>query len=1093
VNLNRCVPRRQLAWGRILLAISLLLAVAAMALYVGSGTRLSQVSSSGPLGNGTSRGPAGPVATALAPAFGKVPLSFEPNLGQSDPRVRFLSRGAGYGLFFTSDETVLALGNGQAASDGVVRMRLVGSNAGAEIQGEDELRARSNYLIGNDPSKWHRNVPQFARVRYRGVYSGVDLVYYGKQGHLEYDFEVAPGADPGKIQLSLAGSKKVALNDAGDLVIKTMAGEVKLHAPVVYQLVESERRPVAGRFVLTAGNRVSFALGRYDPARALVIDPVLTYSSYLGGSGDEGCQQILGTPTPGCPAIAVDPSFNVYVAGATTSANFPVAGTPVQGGLATAPDVFVSKFDPSGTTLVFSTYLGGSGTETTAGIAVDSASDVIVAGTTDSTDFPTLNGFQGTPPASSGKNVFLTQLKPDGSALMYSTYLASTGTDVATGLAIDNKGNAYVTGITTPSGTPDYPTTAGAFQTTPLSTTDPEFFLSMVKPSASGPASLVFSTYFGGGNPATGAAVVGGGVATDTSGNVYITGGTNFQHLGDPATDFPILNAGQPCLNVPEVASPPTPPPTCSSSTNRDAFVAKFNPSAGTGAQLVYSTYLGGSGDDIGYGIAVDAGANAYVTGSTTSSDVFIPTGETPFQSGNGGGLTDAFLARFSNPATNAIVTLSYFSYVGGTGTDVGYAVGVDPAATSTQQARVVGSTTSTDLPHASRSNAGGTDAFMARVDTTASATVNNNSSIYIGGTGTDNGTAVAVDSNTITYVAGDTNSSSPPFPIVGSAFQTALSGTSDVFLSKVGLTSDLAITSVTTSVTTIGAGNPATFTYSLKNNGPDPTPGVTFTADLPASGSGATFTSITPSAGNCGTAIGGKILCALGTLSNGGTATVKVVLTPSTGTTSLISSGTVSVSPSANAPSTDPNVANNSGGASIPVTDFSVTPNPSTQTVVAGNSATYQVQVTPLPTYSNNVSLACSSGLPQGTNCHFSTNPVSLPSTSPVSSTLTISTTARPVTTSTLGSGSSLWYALLLPVSGFAFLGAGASRQRKKLMGLLLGVVLTGGLFQVACGGGSSAQPPTNTGTPAGTYTVTVTGTSGSASHASTVTLVVQ
>jgi uncharacterized protein DUF11/beta-propeller repeat-containing protein len=1091
VKLNGCVPGRRCAWNG-LLAISLLLAVTAMALYLSVGARLSPITASGPWGSGLFSHGAGSRASGTRQilAFGNLPLSFEPNMGQSDPRVKFLSRGAGYGLFLTSDEAVLALRTKLESGNSVVRMKLAGANPAAEAVGADELRARSNYLIGNDPSRWQRNVPQFARVRYREIYAGIDLVYYGNQGRLEYDFEVAPGADPGKIQLHLAGSSDISLDAAGDLVLKTQGGRVTLHAPVVYQMVESERRPVPGRFVLTADHQVSFALGGYDRSRTLVIDPVLTYSSYLGGSGNEGCQQILGTVTPGCPAIAVDPSFNIYVAGPTTSPDFPTAGTPLQGTLATAPDVFVSKFDPTGSALVFSTYLGGSGTETTAGIAVDAASNVLVAGTTDSTNFPTMNGFQDSPPASSGQNVFLTQLKSDGSALLYSTYLAGTGADVATGMAIDNKGNAYVTGVTTPSGTPDFPTTAGAFQTTPLSTTDPEFFLSMVKPSASGAASLVFSTYFGGGNPATGAAVIGGGVATDTNGNVYITGGTNFQHLGDPATDFPILNAGQPCLNVPEVATPPSPPPACPASTNTDAFVAKFNPAAGTGAQLVYSTYLGGSGADAGHGIAVDAGSNAYVTGETTSGDVFVPSGETPFQTGNGGN-TDAFLAKLSNPAANAIVTLSYFSYVGGSGTDKGFAVGVDPSASSTQQARVVGSTTSGDLPHASRSNAGGTDAFMARVDTTASATVNNNSSIYIGGTGTDNGTAVAVDSNTITYVAGDTNSGSA-FPIAGSAFQTALSGASDAFISKVGLTSDLAITGVTTSVTTIGAGNPVTFTYALKNNGPDPTPGVTFTADLPASGSGATFTSISPSTGNCGTATGGKILCSLGTLSNGGTATVAVVLTPSSGATSLISSGTVSVSPSSSAPSTDPNVANNSSGTSVPVTDFSVTPNPSTQTVVAGNSATYQVEVTPLPTYGNKVSLSCSAGLPQGTACNFSTNPVSLPSTTPVSSTLTITTTARPVTTSSLRSGSGLWYALLLPVAGLALVGLGAGRQHRKLMGLLLGLVLGGVLFQAACGGGTST-PPTTGGTPAGTYTVTVTGTSGSASHASTVTLVVQ
>ena len=308
--------------------------------------------------------------------FGQLPLRFEPNQGQTDARVDFLARGAGYGLFLTPDQAVLTL-RSTARSASVVRMELERANPAASATGANQLPGKSNYLIGNNPANWHRNIPQFAQVRYQNIYRGVDLVYYGNQGELEYDFEVAPGADPGQIALRFPGLGKASLDGSGNLVLASGGGEVQLKAPHVYQEFGTEHRPVAGRYALRPDGEVAFDLGAYDRGRALVIDPVLSYSTYLGGSGNEACSVILGMASPpsGCPAVAIDASSNIYLAGSTTSANFPVeppaGSTPAafQTALSTAPDVFVTKLNAAGSAIVFSTYLGGDGVDTSAGVA----------------------------------------------------------------------------------------------------------------------------------------------------------------------------------------------------------------------------------------------------------------------------------------------------------------------------------------------------------------------------------------------------------------------------------------------------------------------------------------------------------------------------------------------------------------------------------------------------------------------------------------------------------------------------------------------------------------------------------------------------
>ena len=998
--------------------------------------------------------------------FANLPLVFESNRGQSDSSVKFLSRGSGYGLFLTENEAVLTLQHSALSTQhsagrvSVVRMALDGADASSQIVGMAPLLGKSNYFIGNDPAKWHRDVPQFAQVRYENVYPGIDLLYYGNQGRVEYDFKVAPGADPNQIALRFHDSEKMVLTSAGDLVLATNAGDVRLKAPRVYQEIGQEHQSVAGRFILRANHRVGFEIGAYDRSRTLIIDPVLTYSTYLGGSGNEGCSAISGAVKSGCPAIAVDSAGNAYVAGTTTSADFPPSGTPYQATLSGAADIFIAKLKSDGSALLFSTYLGGTGTDTSAGVATDSGFNVVVAGTTNSADFPT-NGtnaaFQPTP-LSSGNHVFVSKLDSNGSNLIYSTYLSgSTGADNATGLALDVRGLAYLTGTTTST---DFPTTSGAFQTTSKATN--QFFMSKVDPSLTGSASLVYSTYLGGSAPASGV-TVGGGIAVDTSStspNVLITGGTSF-------TDMPVLNASQ--------------------GTNAggiDAFVAKFIPTNASGTEQIYLTYLGGSGDEIGNGIAVDSGGSAYVTGSTTSTDL-PAAGTGPFQPAYGGGASDAFLVKLNNPASGVSVALTYATYLGGSGTDVGLAVAVD----SLQGARLTGYTDSSNFPTqvpVQASLGGGTDAFATRIDTTATtATAAGHYSTYLGGSGNDRGTGIAVDPQGASYVAGETASSNFPKQ---NPFQSSLSGSSDAFVTKLGSTVNLSIAATATPSPT-GVGNAVSFKYTITNNG-DLTTGITFSDVLP---SGATFVSASTSPGSCGTPTGSPstLTCAIGTLNAGATATVTVVLTP-TVAGSIGNSGTVTVLGS---------TFTATASASATVSDFAISVAPASVTVPAGTPATYQVTVTPTAAFPNSVSLSCTSGLPAATACAFTNNPIPNLNSGAQSRALNINTTARPKPAANLGpapgrsSGTPL-YAAWLPVFGTAILGlkvgGKASRKRLILTGVLLGGFFALILFQAGCGG-SSTTTTTTGGTPAGTYTITVTGTSGSATRTTTVELVVQ
>jgi len=543
-------------------------------------------------------------ADGAARELGRLPLWFEPNQGQAAGQVKYLSRGRGYSLLLAAGEVLV--GSGDAA----LRMRLLGANPAPALIGEEPLPGKSNYFLGKDPARWRTDIPHYAKVRYREVYPGIDIVFYGHQGRLEYDLVVRPGAQPSRIQLQYRGARQLRVDAQGDLVIQTAAGEIRQFKPVIYQEEAGGRRVVEGRHVMRGRDRVGFEVARYDPTRPLVIDPVLEFSTYYGGTGND-----VGR------AIAVDGAGNAYVTGYTDSADFP-AVSPLQGSLrGSSYDVVVVKIAANGSRVLYATYLGGDGNDYGYGIGVDAEGNAYVAGATFSGNFPMASAFQNT--RRGPRDAFLAKLSPSGSALGFSTYLGGGDDDEAMAVAVDSSGSAYLTGWTRSR---DFPT-ARPFQGTSRGSGDA--FVTKFNRSGS---TLEYSTYLGSTGVDYGAAI-----AVDQAGNAYVTGSTNSFNGG-----FPTVNALQ-----------------SRSGGMSDAFVTKLNPA---GSAPVYSTYLGSSNNDSGTGIAVDAAGHAYVIGSNSWGG--FPT-HNPFLEADC--CVNAFLSKLS-PAGSSFV---YSSYAGGGGTYV--------------------------------------------------------------------------------------------------------------------------------------------------------------------------------------------------------------------------------------------------------------------------------------------------------------------------------------------------------------------------------------------------------------------------------------
>ncbi len=742
--------------------------------------------------------------------YGKLPLSFEANRGQFDSEVAYSSRGPGYALFLTKGETVLVLrGTGRALD--VLRTRLVGANRNPRIAALDEMAGRANYFIGNDPREWRTNVPLFGKIKYRRVYPGIDLVYYGREGLLEYDFVVAPGADPRRIQLSFDGCDDVEIDHHGRLVLRLPGGEVHWDAPRIYQERKGVRRSVAGNFVRSGPRQVSFAVAEYDRTQSLIIDPLLLYSTYLGGDSDD---VIYG--------IAADSSGHVYVTGETTSSNFPKKN-PLQQNFSAPSEAFVTKIGPVGTNLVYSTYLGGNNSDAGFAIAVDASTNVVVAGFTDSNNFPTRNAYQSGPRGFA--DAFVVKLNAAGSMLTYGTYLGGADDDVALGVAVDSSGRIHVTGNTSSTNFPAKNAYKSTFQGGIV-----DAFVSRLDPALSGSASLLYSTYLGGDSDEEGHAV-----AVDGSARTYVTGNTS-------STNFPVT-AGVVQTNL--------------QSFFVDAFVTKLNTANSGASSLTYSTYLGGTNSENLFApgsLTVDASSNVFVVGSTGSTN--FPVTTTGLQTNYGGGFTDGFVVKLSSTAT----AILYGSYLGGTEEDSVRDVAVD----SQSKLHLAGATGSADFSVTAGAfqlsfGGGVSDAFLVKLDPAVAGQAGLISASYLGGTADDAANGIAIASPTNVFIAGETSTNG--FPVTAGAVFTNWAGGFEGFIARVVASAEAGLTVASPGVVQIGTDY--SYTLTVTNKGELAASGMAVTNRL---GSLVNFLSAIPSQGSC-THSGGVVTCNLGTL----------------------------------------------------------------------------------------------------------------------------------------------------------------------------------------------------------------------------------
>jgi hypothetical protein len=658
----------------------------------------------------------------------EAPSAFEANRGQFGNRTEFAIRGPGYFVSLDAPGASFRLDSpkmfGRVASRDL-RIRMIGAEPSATATAQDELAGRINYLIGKDPSAWITNVPTYARVKYENVYEGIDLVYYARGRDLEYDFVIAPGANADTIEMRVAGAERVALDDRGNLILETRRGSFSFAKPVAYQEQGGARVPVTANFAMLGARRIGFSVGAYDRTEPLVIDPVVFYSTFLGGSLTEASVR-----------VGTDGTGSAYVAGRTDSVDFPVTG----GAYETDPrDLFIAKLNPAGDALVYATYLGGTAFDSLEDMAVDTSGAVYLIGRTNSDDFPTTVGAHDATCGnlsicgSNFQDVFVTKLDPSGSTLAYSTFVGGDEDDTGFGIDVDASGAAYLTGATY---SPDFPVTAGAFDESLSGTVDA--FVTKLDPSG---ASLEYSTYIGG---ALGSGDVGYGIAVEGDGTAHVVGKTY-------ATDFP--------------TTPGAFDETCGSgacSTQPDLFVTKLN---ATGTALDFSTFVGGIGEEpVNYPtLAIDAAGATYITGDTTSTD--FPTTPGAFQT-SGSGQT-GFVTKLAAAGD----ALEYSTYLGGSAFDIPHDIDVD----SSGAACVTGYTASSDFPTSADALDdtldGNSDAFLARLTADGSAL---SYASYIGGERTESGTGVVYDNDGV-IVVGETESID--FSVTPGAYDTSCGG----------------------------------------------------------------------------------------------------------------------------------------------------------------------------------------------------------------------------------------------------------------------------------------------------------------------------
>ena len=645
---------------------------------------------------------AGVVTPVVTAAVGRTSAAFnaaafEPNMGQADPGIRFVTHIGGATLAIAAASVAL----GAPGTQSPVAMQFADADANATLTGGARLPGVVSYILGADPSRWHTDIPTYADVTARGVYPGIDIRYHGSGDQLEYDFIVGPGADAGAIVMKFGLHTRTTIERNGDLVITAGTTVVTEQKPLAWQTIAGHRIAVRAAFTRARSGAIALSIGGYNHAFALVIDPTIAYATYLGGRGDDRAL-----------AVAVDASGDAYVTGTTASASFPTTAGAFDTACGTKrsctanTDVFVSKLNASGTALLYSTFLGGSGMDQAADIAVDATGDAYVTGQTESTDFPTTAGafsrHCGTDgacnPDSLGpaSDAFLTVLSASGSALRYSTYLGGSGRDVGFAVSIGPHGAAYVAGRTASR---DFPTTSGAFDVTcgtdGMCNGSSKAFLAVLSPAGTGLRDLQYATYLGGsGDEALDLAETFGhalDVAVDAAGVAYVTGDTS-------SPDFPVTSgAFQTSLH----------------GTDSNAFVAKLDPSRGGDGSgipsvlnpaLVYSTYLGGGSPAVaalgshsgGLGIALGPGGTVDVAGFTRATDFPVTSGAV--QSSMGGCSEhdgcDGFFAVVTPDGAGAS-DLMYSTYLGGSAVDRATDVGIDTAGRPV----ITGMTVSTNFP----------------------------------------------------------------------------------------------------------------------------------------------------------------------------------------------------------------------------------------------------------------------------------------------------------------------------------------------------------------------------------------------------------
>lgn len=690
----------------------------------------------------------------------KLPINFVENIGQLESNVKYYFNSSNFSFYFTKEELVIVclskqhedkneeilniqeykakdvLRESPKVNGVAISLKFMNANKNVEIHGQVKGIGKINYYKSNDNNGSYTDINTYEKIIYKNIWNNIDLAFYNLNSQLKYDYIVHPGGNIEDIKILYSGLESLEIDETGNLIIKTPVCELIDSFPLSYQEINNEKVLITCKYKLEEISKseilCEFSLqNNYNKEYPLIIDPDLIYSSHLGGKNKD-----VGY------GIDIDSNGFAYITGQTYSTDFPITFGAFQTSLSGNFDAFVTKINPTGSELIYSTFIGGSGEESAFEISVDSNANAYITGETNSSNFPTTEGaFQEINPSyrTGLKTTFITKLSSKGK-IIYSTYLGGLSSGGGRGIVVDLEGNAYVTGDTLPS---NFPTTPGAYQSNV--TSNVSIFISKLNPNGS---NLVYSTHFGGS-----AKDESHGISIDSNGNAYVTGMTY-------SSDFPTtIGAFQ----------------TEKTGESVGAYVTKIN---SDGSNLIYSTYLSGSHGDSGTDIDVDSKGNAYIVGWTTSSD--FPTTKGAFQESLNG-LHDAFITKINSIGTK----LMYSTYLGGNNVDIGYGIVVD----SKGNAYVTGRADSKDFPTTidayQPSQNGSSDLFITKISKTGKKIIY---STFIGGRVYSFGYGIAIDSNGNAFITGENQSYD--YPITPNAFQTKYMGGNDAIVSKISTSS---------------------------------------------------------------------------------------------------------------------------------------------------------------------------------------------------------------------------------------------------------------------------------------------------------------